>query len=59
MDEYYEYHEYRPDHFVKLKHGEVISKISKAIFRGVYRDQKYCGPIWFSSINGNLYILDR
>jgi hypothetical protein len=29
MDEYYEYHEYRPDHFVKLKHGEVISKISK------------------------------
>ena len=29
MDEYYEYHEYRPDHFVKLKHGKVISKISK------------------------------
>ena len=29
MNEYYEYHEYRPERFVKLKHGEVISKISK------------------------------
>ena len=29
MDEYYEYHEYRSDRFVKLKNGEVISKISR------------------------------
>ncbi len=29
MDEYYEYHEYRSDRFVKLKDGEVVSKISR------------------------------
>ena len=29
MDEYHEYHEYRSDRFVKLKDGEVVSKISR------------------------------